>query len=137
MSAQTDRLLVWRSIRCDAPGLNARSNAGVEKVSTSFHAPRELQQSTRLGPPHNKSFSRSKDGTFLMRLPSVMRGACAPTAATPLKLTRAGGCQTIISCRFAPIHRPYLRKSASIRGLLLRSLRTVAAVIVFSLRDAC
>ena len=25
MSAQTDRLLVWRSIRCDAPELNARS----------------------------------------------------------------------------------------------------------------
>jgi hypothetical protein len=90
MSAQADRLLVWRSIRCDAPGLNARSNAEVENVSTSFHAPREPQQSTRLGPPHNKSFSRSKDGTFLMRLPSVMRGACAPTAATPLKLTRVG-----------------------------------------------
>jgi hypothetical protein len=25
MSAQTDRLLVWRSVRCDAPGLNARA----------------------------------------------------------------------------------------------------------------
>jgi hypothetical protein len=49
MSAQTDRLLVWRSIRCDALGLDVRSDAGVENVSTSFHAPREPQQSTRFG----------------------------------------------------------------------------------------
>jgi hypothetical protein len=88
MSARTDRLLVWRLIRCDAPGLNVRSSTlGVENVSWSFHAPREPQQSTRFGPPHNKSFSQSKDGTFLMRLPSVMRAAWALNAATPLKLT--------------------------------------------------
>jgi hypothetical protein len=96
MSAQTDRLLVWRSIRCDAPGLEARSNAGVEHVSTSFHTPREPQQSTRLGPPCDKIFSRFKDGTYLMRLPAGMHGACVPTAAASLKLTpmrssRTGG----------------------------------------------
>jgi hypothetical protein len=88
MSARTDRLLVWRSMRCVAQGLNACSNAGVENVSTSFHAPREPQRSTRFGPPHNKSFSQSKDGTFLMRLPSGMRAAWALTA-TPLKLARS------------------------------------------------
>ena len=27
MSAQTDRLLVWRSLTCDAPGLDVRPNA--------------------------------------------------------------------------------------------------------------
>ena len=27
MLAQTDRLLVWRSLTCDAPGLDVRSNA--------------------------------------------------------------------------------------------------------------
>jgi hypothetical protein len=31
-----------------------------------------------------------KDGTCLMRLPSGLRGTCAPPAATPLKLTRVG-----------------------------------------------
>jgi hypothetical protein len=57
------------------PGFNARSNAGVETVFRSFHAHREPQQSTRLGRPRNKCFSRSKDGTFLMRLLSVRGGA--------------------------------------------------------------
>jgi hypothetical protein len=85
---------VWTSIRCDAPGLDARSNAGVENVSTSFHTPREPQRSTPFGQPRNKSLSRSKDGTFLMRLLSVMGGACTPTAATPLLLTRMGGCRS-------------------------------------------
>jgi hypothetical protein len=48
---------------------------GVENASRSFHAPREPQQSTRLGLTHDRSFSRSKDGICLMRLPSdwVMR----------------------------------------------------------------
>src|ERR1700747_3243156 len=88
MSARTDCLLVWRSMSCDAPGLNACSNARVENVSTSFHAPREPQRSTRFGPPHNRSFSQSKDGTFLMRLPGL-HAAWSLTAATLLKLTRA------------------------------------------------
>jgi hypothetical protein len=55
MSAQTDRLLVWRSIRCDAQGSTYAQHAGVENVSRSFHAHREPQQSTHLGPAHNKS----------------------------------------------------------------------------------
>jgi hypothetical protein len=67
-------------------------HAGVESVSRSFHAHREPQQSTRFGPPRNSSFSRSKDGTILMRLPSARGGACAPAAATSLKLTRVGSC---------------------------------------------
>jgi hypothetical protein len=69
-------------------------HAGVENVSRSFHAHREPQQSTRFAPPRNNSFSSSKDGTFLMRLPSERSGACAPPAATPLRLTRMGGCRT-------------------------------------------
>jgi hypothetical protein len=69
----------------------------VENASRSFHAPREPQQSTGLGPPHGKSFCRAKDGTCLMRLPSELGGACAPTAATSLKLTRMGHCP-ICSC---------------------------------------
>ena len=36
MSAQTDCLLVWRLIRCDAPGLKARSNAGGSKRFWTF-----------------------------------------------------------------------------------------------------
>jgi hypothetical protein len=86
MSAQTDRLLVWRLLRRDVPGLNARSNAGVENVSTSFHAPREPQQSTRLGLPDHKFFSQPENGTYLMRLPSVMCGARAPIAANADKV---------------------------------------------------
>jgi hypothetical protein len=88
MSAQTGRLLVLRSIRCDpppqsdstelaecpaarqAPGDQTHvQHAGVENVSRLFHAHREPQQSTRSGPPRNNSFLRCKDGTFLMRLP--------------------------------------------------------------------
>jgi hypothetical protein len=79
-SAHKGRLLVWRSVRCDAQGLNARSNAGVKNVSRSFHALREPQQSTRLGPPRNSSCSRSKDGTCPMRLPGL-GSARTPTAA--------------------------------------------------------
>jgi hypothetical protein len=96
MSAQTDRLLVWRSIRCDAPALNARSTRWVENVSRSFHASREPQQSTRFCPPHDKCYSWSKDVTFLMRLPSVRGDACAPIAARSLKLTPMGNCRTAI-----------------------------------------
>ena len=58
----------------------------IENVSRSFHAHREPQQSTRFGPPRNNSFSRSKDGTILTRLPA-RGGACAPPAATLLRLT--------------------------------------------------
>jgi hypothetical protein len=71
-SAHKGRLLVWRSVKCDAQGLNARSNAGVKNVSRSFHALGEPQQSTRLGPPRNSSCSRSKDGTCPMRLPCFL-----------------------------------------------------------------
>ena len=65
-------------------------HAGVENVSRSFRVHREPQQSTRFGPHRNNSFSRSKDGTFLMRLPSEPGCACAPLAATPLRSTRMG-----------------------------------------------
>jgi hypothetical protein len=71
----------------------------VENDSRSFHTPREPQQSTGLGPPHDKVFCRSKDGTFPMRLPSELGGARAPTAATSLMLTQMGHCR-IRSCSF-------------------------------------
>jgi hypothetical protein len=64
--------------------------ARVENVSRWFRAHREPQQSTRFGPIRNTSFSRSKDGTFLMRLPSELGGTCALLAATSLRLTRMG-----------------------------------------------
>jgi hypothetical protein len=64
MSGRVDRLLVWRSIRCDAPGLNARSHAGVENVSRWFPAQREPRQSTRLGLLRDRSLSRSKDASI-------------------------------------------------------------------------
>jgi hypothetical protein len=70
----------------------------VENASGSFHAPREPQQSTGLGPPHDKPFCRSKDGTCLMRLPEP-GGAYAPNAATSLKLTRLSHCPNR-SCSF-------------------------------------
>jgi hypothetical protein len=79
MSAQTDRLLVRRSIRCDARNPTHAQHDEVENVSRSFHAHREPQQSTRFGLPSNNSYSRFKDGTFLMRLPSVMGGARSAT----------------------------------------------------------
>jgi hypothetical protein len=69
-------------------------HAGVENVSRSFHAHREPQQSTRFGPTRNDSFSRSKDGTILMRLPSARGGVCTPPAATPPRLTPVGSCRT-------------------------------------------
>jgi hypothetical protein len=56
-----------------------------------------LGRSTRTGsrssprvsaPPRDTSSSRSKDGTISVRLPSARGGACAPPAATPLRLTR-------------------------------------------------
>jgi hypothetical protein len=93
LSAQTDPLLVWRLTRCDAPGGSTHAQyAGVENVSRSFHAHREPQQSTCLGLPHDKSSSRSRDGSFLMRLPSAPNCACAPAAATSLRLTRIRVC---------------------------------------------
>jgi hypothetical protein len=85
MSAPTDRLLVWRAMRCDARDPTHAQHAGVENVSRSFHAHREPQQSTRFGQPRDNSFSRSKDATVLMRRPSARGGACAPPA-TPLRL---------------------------------------------------
>ena len=97
ISMQTERFLVWRLIRCDALGRSATlQDARVENVSRSFHAHREPQQSTRFGPPRNKSFSRFKEGPFLMRLPSVMVGECAPNAATSLRLTTMGSRRTMV-----------------------------------------
>jgi hypothetical protein len=91
LSALTGRLRVWRSVRCDPPpqslrrdrppGLTLVQHAAVEDVSRSFHPLREPQQSTRSGPPYDKSCSRSKDGACLMRLPSVRGGALPLTAA--------------------------------------------------------
>jgi hypothetical protein len=99
-------VLVLSSIRCDPPPQSLRrdrrpgepthvQHAGVENVSRPFHAHREPQQSTRFGPPRNNSFSRSKDRPFLMRLPSEPVCACAPPAATPLRLTGIGNRRTI------------------------------------------
>jgi len=63
------------------PGLQRTLNTlGVENASRSFHAHREPQQSTRLGPPHNRPFFSIQGRTFLVRLPSVMGGAGRPTA---------------------------------------------------------
>jgi hypothetical protein len=89
MSGRVDRLLVWRSIRCDAPGLNARSHAGVENVSRWFPAQREPRQSTRLGLLRDRSLSRSKDASI--HGTSVLRGLFAPRAAISLRLTRIHG----------------------------------------------
>jgi hypothetical protein len=76
------------------PGPSAAQHAGVENVPRPFHTQREPQQSTRFGPSRNSSFSRSKDGIFLIRLPSGRCAACAPPAATSLRLTRMGSCRT-------------------------------------------
>jgi len=38
--------------------------------------------------------SRFEDGSILMRLPSARGGACAPPAATSLRLTRMGSCRS-------------------------------------------
>jgi hypothetical protein len=51
-------LLVWRSIRCDALGLNAPNMLGLKTSLGRFHAHREPQQSTRFGAPRNNSYSR-------------------------------------------------------------------------------
>ena len=59
------------------PGTERTFNTVGKNVSRPFHPYREPRQSTRFGPPHNNSFSRSKDGIYLMRLPSGMRGARA------------------------------------------------------------
>jgi hypothetical protein len=99
MSTLVDLLLVWRSVRCDAPGLNAHvQHAEVENVSWLFHTLREPRQSTRSGPPYDRSCSRSKDGTCLMRLPSVMGGVRPLLLLRPfVKLTRMGGCRTCLA----------------------------------------
>jgi hypothetical protein len=100
----TDRLLVWRSIRRDPPPQSDSTElaecplarqaprdpthaqyAGVENVSRSFPTHREPQQSTRFGPIRNNSSSRSKDGTFLMRLPSEL--GCYVRASRALLLS--------------------------------------------------
>jgi hypothetical protein len=59
MSSQTDRFLVWRLIKCDARGLNAVTPLRVKNAPRFFHAPREPQQFTPLGPPHERTCSRS------------------------------------------------------------------------------
>jgi hypothetical protein len=67
-------------------------HAGVENVSWLFHTLREPRQSTRLGPPYDRSCSRSKDGTCLMRLPSAMGGVRPLLLLRPfVKLTRMSG----------------------------------------------
>ena len=91
MSAHLDCLVVLRSIRCEAPGTQRTFNTlRLKNVSRSFYAHREPQQSTRFGPPRDKAFSWFKDETFLMRLPSGLGGACAPTAAASVRLTPLG-----------------------------------------------
>ena len=55
MSAQTDRLLVWRSIGCDAPDPTHAQYAGVENVSRSFRAHRK---SFWLGSPRSRNSGR-------------------------------------------------------------------------------
>jgi hypothetical protein len=111
-----------------APGLNARSNIGVENVARSFHAPREPQQSTRWGRPHGKTFSRSKHGPCLMRLPcSVMGNACALTAATSLKLTRRGSCRT----RGGRISESIRNRRAAVGPFFVATLRAVASWLFF------
>jgi hypothetical protein len=77
MSPPTDLFLVWRSVRRDALGPYARSTLWVENISISFHAQREPQQSKRFGRASRDSFSRSKDGILLMRLPAAMGGTGA------------------------------------------------------------
>ena len=109
ISAQIDYLLVWRSIRRDAPGLNAGSNAGVENASRSFDAPREPRQFTRLGPHHDKVLFSVRERTLSNAAPlMVMGGACAPSAATSLKLIRVGsrGVATGRASRSLPIIAP-------------------------------
>jgi hypothetical protein len=87
MPAQTDRLLGWRSVRCDPTPQSLRRDRGpthaqharVENASRSFHTHREPRQSTCFGRPRDNSCSRSKDGTCLMRLPCYgwcVRAAC-------------------------------------------------------------
>jgi hypothetical protein len=92
----------WDGVRRDATPRDPThaQHAGAKNVSRSFHAHREPQQSTRFGPPRNNSFSRPKDGTILMRLPSARGGACTPPAATPLRLTPMGSCR--IHCTETP-----------------------------------
>jgi hypothetical protein len=107
VSAQTDFLLVWRSIRCDARGSTHVQHAGVERVSGSFHAHREPRQSTRFGARRDNSFSRFNDGTFPMRLPSGTPGACALPAATSLRFTPLGSRRTRILALTAFISFPW------------------------------
>ena len=57
---------------------------GVENVSRSFHATGSRSSPRVWVPPHNKCLSWSKDGTYLMRLPSGMGSACASAVATSL-----------------------------------------------------
>jgi hypothetical protein len=91
VSALTERMLVWRSIIRTAPGPNATINTLGLKTSLGLsRAQGAAAVHAVFGPPRDNSFSRSKDGTYLMRLPSVMRGACAPIAATSSGLTRMG-----------------------------------------------
>ena len=71
------------------PGTKRAQHGRIENVSRPFHALREPRQHTWFGPLHNRPCSPSKDGTYLMRLPSGVGGARASTAATLLKLPRA------------------------------------------------
>jgi hypothetical protein len=99
LSAQRNRLLVWRSIRCDAPGLNVRSNAGSKNVTRSFHAPGSRSHRKFSGQAvHAFGSALRKDlfsvqGRNLSNAAPLRQGWCALTAATLLKSGCVGGCR--------------------------------------------
>jgi hypothetical protein len=73
-----------------------------EYISRPFHAHKEPQQSTRFSPHRDNCSSQSNDETFNVA-PLARVGACAPPAATLLRLTPMSG-------RFVAIsrHNPFV-----------------------------
>jgi hypothetical protein len=98
MSAQTDRLLVWRSIRCDPPSQSLRRDRrpGNKRTLNTLGLKTSLGRSTRTGSRSSPrvsahlailAFLGPRHGPILMRLPSARGGAWAPPVATPLRFT--------------------------------------------------
>jgi hypothetical protein len=97
MSAPTDRLLVWRSIRCDAPGTEGTLNTLGLKTSPGRSTRRGSRSSPRVSArPRDNSFPRCKDETYLMRL-RTRSGSGTNCCYTSLKLTRLGSRRTRLS----------------------------------------
>jgi hypothetical protein len=81
----------WDVGRFHASGLEERSIVSHQQGAAA---------NMSFGDSRNRPYQKFRGRTFVMRLPSDLGGACAPTADGSLKLNLVGNCRTIIRRNF-------------------------------------